>query len=77
MVKAKFYVAEVARQASQSGSFDGEKVRLQAAMGEENKEWSRWTPSGTIEMQITNEEASRQFVPGQHVFVTFEPIPKT
>ena len=74
-VQAKFYVTEVSRRAQQGGEFSGETVKLQAAMGEDNKSWSQWTPSGSVEMWITNSEAAKQFIPGQYVMVTFEPVP--
>jgi hypothetical protein len=50
-----------------------ESVKLTAAGGPGNEEWSAATPSGTIEMTITNRAALDQFHVGQYVFVTFEP----
>jgi hypothetical protein len=38
-----------------------------------NKSWSKWTPSGQVQMQITNPEASGQFEVGKPYFVDFTP----
>ena len=37
----------------------------------ENFSWSKYTPSGTIEMNITNESALSQFEIGKSYIVTF------
>ena len=41
--------------------------------GEENKTWSRWTPSGSMEMWVTNPAAFEQFEEGKDYILTFEP----
>lgn len=51
-----------------------ESVKLSAVSGPENEQWSKWTPSGSIEMAITNPAALDQFKVGEHVMVTFEPL---
>lgn len=43
--------------------------------GEENKDFTKATPSGTIEMQIDNLAAAVQFVPQQYYYVDFSPAP--
>ena len=54
------------------------KVRLQAVYGtgqdDANKEWSKWTPSGEVMLQITNPDAFKQFKIGQCYFVDFTPV---
>ncbi len=85
MVRAKFKVAEV-RQVSVSTSKQDpetgkwvphedvqEVVRLTVAQGPGNESWSKWTPSGSIEMAITNPEAVAALKLGQHYFVDFTP----
>jgi hypothetical protein len=76
-VKAKFYVSSVAEQAHSPGQRppDSKVVRLAAATGQGNEQWSRWTPSGTIEMTINNPAAYEQFQVGQYVEITFESVP--
>lgn len=38
-----------------------------------NKEWSKYTPSGSISMTITAEGAVKTFTPGKEYFVLFTP----
>ncbi len=76
-VVAKFRVisrTESAGYANEPGKTQ-ESVKLMAAAGPENENWSKWTPSGTIDMTITNKAALDQFLVGEYVMVTFEPIP--
>lgn len=71
-VNAKFRVASVRHDAS------GTKVaRLEACTSgsEENKEWSKWTPAGTVEIYITNDPAAEFFVPGGEVYLQFSKEP--
>ena len=74
-VRAKFYVESVALSADQGQKESTNNVVLKAAMGDDNKEWTKWTPSGSIQMQINNPAAVEQFKPGQYVDVLFEPLP--
>lgn len=69
-VRAKFIVDELTK--SRHGYH---KVKLSAVneMDEDNKDWSQYTPTGTIEMCITNERAIDQFESGQSFFVDFTP----
>ncbi len=68
---------------TQSGSYgptptppvDTEEVQFQAVMGDENKEWSKWTPSGQLSMSITNPEALEQFEVGMALFPRMERLP--
>lgn len=70
-VRAKFYVAEKTQTTS------GDRVVLQAVCrGEENKQWSKYTPSGRIELSVLNEVAVEQFVVGDEMYVDFTPAPK-
>ena len=69
-VRAKFYVSEVAL------TTWGTRIKLSAVTrGEDNKEWSAATPSGTLTMQIKNDLAAEQFAPGQEWFLDFTPAP--
>lgn len=44
--------------------------------GSENKDFTKATPSGKIEMQIDNPAASVQFKPGDFYYVDFTPAPR-
>lgn len=70
-VRAKFFVQETRQQAGGGGG-----VTLQVVCrGEDNKTWSKYTPSGQINMTVLNEAALAQFKPGQEFFVDFSPVP--
>ncbi len=58
-IRAKFNVAEIAKY----GNGGGTKVTLMPVMGnsEENKAFWQYTPSGKIEMHISNPEAEFEF----------------
>lgn len=45
---------------------------LTPVMGKENETWSKWTPSGKIELQITNPAAKFEF--GKEYFVDFTEV---
>lgn len=72
MVRAKFFVTKV----------DGGTVWLSPVTGgsEENKSFYKWTPSGQIILSTINDEAVKQFVVGQEMYVDFTdattPIPE-
>jgi len=40
----------------------------------DNKDWSKWTPSGTLTMQITNPEAAKFFTPGKLLWLDFSEV---
>lgn len=73
-VVAKFFVQTITEHAHQIGC---KQITLQAvSRGEENKEWSKYTPSGTLTMSILNEAAAGQFTLGEEYLITFEHSPK-
>ncbi|MBL8924113.1 MAG: hypothetical protein JNJ54_34980 [Myxococcaceae bacterium] len=54
------------------------QVTLQPVYGgdddEANRQWSRWTPSGQLQLSITNPLIFPELVPGRAFFVDFTPI---
>lgn len=40
--------------------------------GAENKEWSKYTPSATLQMFISNPDAYNKFEVGKEYYLTFE-----
>lgn len=53
---------------------DAETPTLRAVYGKDgtpNAQWSKWTPSGSVEMQITNPAAHGFFRPGVEYIATF------
>jgi hypothetical protein len=73
-VTAKFFVQTITRHAAAPGQHT--VVLAPVSRGEENKNWSKYTPSGKIEMNILNEVAASQFVLGEEYLLTFEHAPK-
>lgn len=78
MVRCKMVCTEKAErfnQWNQQAGKDNVTVKLTAANGPQNQTWSKYTPSGGIELQITNPEAFEQFKLGQAYFVDFYEAP--
>lgn len=75
--RAKFFVSEKADRSPNGTAQESSTVKLQPACGdEENRDWSRWTPSGSIVLHIDQPAAFDAFNLGQHYFVDFTPAPK-
>jgi hypothetical protein len=66
-VRARFRVSHVTLHE------DSGQVHMDAAHGPGNEDWSKYTPSGTVDMVITNVDALACFVPGQEYFLDFTP----
>lgn len=82
-VRAKFYVKEIKQIYTGStdeneaaeiimdpvfGSYPGSKE------GDNNESWSKWTPSGSLHMTVTNPSAIAQFELGKAYFLDFTPV---
>ncbi len=76
-VRAKFRVQSITKTTAwQSSVVETSAVKLAAVSDELNKSWSKWTPSGTIDMQINNPDALDAFKVGQTYFVDFVEAPQ-
>lgn len=76
-VTARFYVSEMTRRAHNPGQA---AIKLAPAYrGTENKAWSEATPSGSIELYVSNPAAVEQFDSwfraGTDLHLTFEAAP--
>jgi hypothetical protein len=73
MVRAKFYVSTLTKQKMGQQGEIGTVVKLNSVLSgsDENKEFYRYTPSGTIELGTLNETAAAQFTIGQEFYVDF------
>lgn len=76
-VRAKFFVSEV-KHCATPGSDPCAIVTLEPVFGtygdgKDNETWSKYTPSGKIEMSITNLAAIAAFDPGKAYIVEFTP----
>ena len=71
MVRAKFRVTSV----EPAGGDNGTRVSLQPVIdgSEENKNFYRWTPGGSITLDTINDAAAAQFILGGEYYVDFTP----
>jgi hypothetical protein len=70
-VRAKFQVQSVMH--LQGGQAE---VKLTAVHGNDNRTWTKWSPSGELRLSITNPSATEQFSPGAYVFLDFSEAPE-
>lgn len=70
MIRAKFKCSEIIQRENASITY----ILNPVTVGEENKEWSKWTPSGKLEMVITNPEA--KFEIGKEYYLDFTEVEK-
>lgn len=76
-VRAKFFVSEI-KHAGTPGSDPFATVVLLPVFGtygdgQDNETWAKYTPSGKIEMSITNPAAIEAFEIGKAYSITFAP----
>jgi hypothetical protein len=71
-------VTEVLHVKEPDGSTSQERVKLCAVYGDspENKEWSKWTPSASFDIYISNPAAFGQLSSGHEFIVDFTPALK-
>lgn len=78
-VQAKFRCVAKTERASAYGPPDcvaaGVEIELEPVLGAGNEQWSRYTPSGSLNMVITNPDACAAFEIGKDYLVTFESAP--
>lgn len=76
-ITARFHVAEITSRSVRTGSANATIVLTPAYANGANKEWAAATPSGKIELQVSNPAAVEQFTEwmksGQDLHLTFEP----
>jgi hypothetical protein len=75
MVRAKFRVTKVTTTCYGAAQPDSTIVSFSAVSDDANKTWSKWTPSGELQMQINNPAALEQFKIGEFYFLDFTPAP--
>lgn len=75
VLRCKVRVESVTHTMEANGSTSSERVTLVAVYGdsEENKQWSRWTPSASFSMTITNPPAFGKLSKGHEFYVDFTP----
>ena len=80
-VRAKFYVQEIKHLHTGRSEDVCAIIKLAAAFGtyakgddEGNKDWSKYTPQGSLEMTVTNPAAIAGFELGQCYYLDFTPV---
>lgn len=72
MVRAKFQVNSVKQIVGGSGKVESIEVAMNPVYGkagEANAQWSKYTPSGSLTMTITNEQVFDTFRPGMQFYL--------
>ena len=78
MILAKFKIDQITEDytgSNEAGEPVTQKsIKMSAVIGQDdpNKEWSKWTPSGRIEMVVTNPTAVEQFKVGKIYSITMQ-----
>lgn len=71
-LRLKMSVSSVKSVADGNGDKTSEELALTAVYGKDgtaNAQWSKWTPSASLTMNISNPGAFDKVLPGQFVFV--------
>lgn len=79
VLRLKMLVSTVKKSVDGEGNPYQEEVALSAVYGKEgsaNGQWSRWTPSASLTMSISNPEAFGKVLPGSFMFVDLIPTDK-
>lgn len=69
MVRAKFKVDSITLYAESRSV----KMSPVTSGSEENKSFSKWTPSGSLEINISNPDAYDKFEQGKEYYIDFSP----
>lgn len=83
-VKAKFTCTKVESYSNDNGqTVAGKNINMTAVIAynadgsrnDENESWSQYTPSGSLQIGITNPDAFEQFEEGKEYYLTFDEVP--
>ncbi len=80
MVRAKFTVSQVTRNFYGGTEQPGVTIKLTPQYDQsidEDRRFSKATPSGEITMYVDNPPAAAALIEGQTFYVDFTPVPKT
>lgn len=77
MLRCKFKVAKVIPISDNKGGTESETITLWAVTGDcpENKTWSKWAPTGSMEFFVTNPAAMGKLKVGQEVYIDLSVVP--
>jgi len=72
ILRLKMSVQSVKSVSDNLGNKTQEEIALLAVYGPDgsaNKQWSKWTPTGSLNFTVSNPEAFDKIRPGQFIFV--------
>jgi hypothetical protein len=72
-VRAKFNCVSIIHLATNSPGEIAANLLFHPAYGEANKNWSKYTPNGKLEITITNPDAIAAFELGKSYYLDFTP----
>ena len=79
-LRAKMLVSTVKSSVDHNGQKTSEEISLNAVYsndsGSANSQWSKWTPSASLNLQVNNPVAFGKVLPGQFFFVDLIPTDK-
>jgi hypothetical protein len=75
-VRAKFRCQSIKEMPGGEGTMKEVVLNPVYGNGEENKQWSKWTPSGELKMTITNPSAYDQFKVNGEYYLDITPVEK-
>lgn len=77
-VRAKFYVTAINHRFTNDAGACNAQICLEpvyvSGKGDDNESWSKYTPSGKLEMTVTNPAAVAQFELGKAYYIDFTPV---
>lgn len=73
-VRAKMKCTALRHEGHDTNQYVSLQFQAVTAESEENKTWSKWTPSAHLTMSITNPAAFGQFEEGKEYFLDFVPV---
>lgn len=77
MLRLKMVINTVKRCADSTGEVQSEEITASAVYsdkeGSANKQWSRWTPCGSLSFTVNNPDALGKVLPGQFYYVDLVP----
>jgi hypothetical protein len=80
VLRLKMSVSSVKKVCDSEGVITQEEISLMAVYsnkeGSANAQWSKWTPSASLVICISNPQAFGKVLPGQFVFVDLTPTDK-
>jgi hypothetical protein len=78
VIRGKFRVVRVTRHMDDKGEVESEMIGLNVVTDDsaENKQWSKWTPAGALEMTITNPAAYGKVTRGQEFYIDLISVEK-